>query len=51
VQTTTAKKILVELDAKRPYELDGGDRPKTKRLKFRIKPAAISVCVPEREER
>jgi YegS/Rv2252/BmrU family lipid kinase len=51
VQTTTATKIVVELDANTPYELDGGDRPKTKRLKFRIKPAAISVCVPEREER
>ena len=51
VKTTTARKILVELDGKRRYELDGGDRPKTKRLKFRIKPGAISVCVPEREER
>ena len=51
VQTTTAEKIVVELDAKMPYELDGGDRSKTKRLKFRVKPAAISVCVPEREER
>jgi YegS/Rv2252/BmrU family lipid kinase len=51
VQTTTAAKVVVELDVKMPYELDGGDRPKTKRLKFRIKPAAISVCVPEREER
>ena len=51
VKTTTAAKIVVELNAKRPYELDGGDRPKTKRLKFRVKPAAISVCVPEREER
>ena len=36
---------------KPPYELDGGDRPKTKRLKFRVKPAAIIVCVPERKER
>jgi len=51
VQTTTAEKVVVELDAKMPYELDGGDRSKTKRLKFRVKPAAISVCVPEREER
>ena len=51
VETTTAAKIDVELDNKMPYELDGGDRPKTKRLKFRVKPAAITVCVPEREER
>ncbi len=50
VRTTTATKIVVELKAKTPYELDGGDRPKTKRLKFRVKPAAISVCVPEGED-
>jgi diacylglycerol kinase (ATP) len=50
VETTTARKIVVELDTKMPYELDGGDRPKTKRLKFRVLPAAISVCVPERED-
>ena len=50
VRTVTATKIVVELKSKRPYELDGGDRTKTKRLTFRIEPAAISVCVPERED-
>jgi YegS/Rv2252/BmrU family lipid kinase len=50
VRTVTATKIVVELKTKRPYELDGGDRTKTKRLTFRIEPAAISVCVPERED-
>jgi YegS/Rv2252/BmrU family lipid kinase len=47
VEATTAVKIDVRLDKKAPYELDGGDRPKTKRLKIRAKPAAITVCVPE----
>ena len=28
VETTTATKIVVELDTKMPYELDGGDRPR-----------------------
>jgi diacylglycerol kinase family enzyme len=50
VEMTTAEKIEVRLDRKRPYELDGGDRPKTKRLTFRVKPAAVTVCVPERED-
>jgi YegS/Rv2252/BmrU family lipid kinase len=50
VETTTAQKIDVSLDTKVPYELDGGDRPKTKRLKIRVKPAAITVCVPERKD-
>jgi diacylglycerol kinase (ATP) len=51
VETTTATRIDVRLGTKRPYELDGGDRPATKRLKFRVKPGAIEVCVPDRTER
>jgi YegS/Rv2252/BmrU family lipid kinase len=51
VRRTTASKVVVEMDAKRPYELDGGERSKTKRLKFRVEPAAITVCVPEKEDR
>jgi diacylglycerol kinase (ATP) len=47
VETITATKIDVYLDEKLPYEVDGGARPKTKRLKFRVQPAAIVVCVPE----
>jgi YegS/Rv2252/BmrU family lipid kinase len=50
VETTTGEKIDVRLDKKAPYELDGGDRPKTKRLKIRAQPAAITVCVPERKD-
>jgi YegS/Rv2252/BmrU family lipid kinase len=50
VRTTTAGKIDVRLDTKSPYELDGGARPKAKRLTFRVEPAAITVCVPERED-
>ena len=29
-----------------PYELDGGDRPATRRLKIRTEPLAITVRVP-----
>ncbi|HEY7283193.1 MAG TPA: YegS/Rv2252/BmrU family lipid kinase [Actinomycetota bacterium] len=50
VRTTTAKKIDIRLRRKAPYELDGGDRSSTKRLKIRVKPAAITVCVPERKD-
>ncbi|MBE3034524.1 MAG: YegS/Rv2252/BmrU family lipid kinase [Actinobacteria bacterium] len=50
VETITATRIDVRLEKKLPYELDGGDRPKTKHLRFRVKPAAITVCVPESEE-
>ena len=37
----------MQLEKKTPYELDGGDRPNTKHLKFRLKPAGINVCVPD----
>jgi diacylglycerol kinase (ATP) len=44
--TTTGRKINISLSERQPYELDGGDRPKTKRLKVRVRPQAASVCVP-----
>lgn len=47
VETTTATKVDVRLGKKRPYELDGGDRPSTRRLKFRVKPGGIEICVPD----
>ena len=47
VQTATARSIEVRLDRKEPYELDGGDRKKTKKLDIDVEPDAISVCVPE----
>lgn len=50
VETITATRIDVRLEKKLPYELDGGDRPKTKHLRFRVKPGAITVCVPANEE-
>jgi diacylglycerol kinase (ATP) len=50
VQTTTAESIEVRLDRKVPYELDGGDRKKTKKLDIEVETAAITVCVPEEEK-
>ena len=49
VETTTALSIEIRLDRKMPYELDGGDRSKTKRIDIEVEPAAITVCVPEEE--
>jgi diacylglycerol kinase (ATP) len=46
VRTTRAKKITVRMQSKAPYEIDGGDRKPTKKLKFRIDPGALTVCVP-----
>ena len=46
VQMTKAKKIRIELDRKVEYELDGGARGKTKTLKAKVEPGAITVRVP-----
>jgi diacylglycerol kinase (ATP) len=49
VRTTTAQTIEVRLGRKTPYEMDGGERPKAKRLTIEVEPRAIRVCAPEEE--
>ncbi len=46
IKTTRARKIVIELEQRAPYELDGGPRKATRKLKFRVEPGAITVCVP-----
>lgn len=49
VSTTQAvAKVDVRLDRTLPWEIDGGDRPRTERLKVRLRPGALTVCVPGR---
>lgn len=47
VQTITAAEVDIKLEDDMVYELDGGDRSATDRLKIRVEPASITVCVPE----
>jgi YegS/Rv2252/BmrU family lipid kinase len=49
VQATSAKKIKVKLDRKVLYELDGGDRDKVSSFKVKVRPAAVTLCVPDDE--
>jgi YegS/Rv2252/BmrU family lipid kinase len=44
--TTKVHSVRVKLDRKVPYELDGGDRKKVRKLRIEIEPAAVTVCVP-----
>jgi YegS/Rv2252/BmrU family lipid kinase len=46
VQTTKARSVKVKLNRKVLYELDGGDRTKVRAFKVKVRPGAISVCVP-----
>ncbi len=47
IRTTRAKRISIKLGTPLVYELDGGARPETRRIKARVVPAAITVCVPD----
>jgi len=49
VQTTSGRKFRIDLSGDVPYELDGGERPHADRLRIKVKPGAITVCVPEEE--
>lgn len=47
VQATKARKIDIRFDKKVRFELDGGARGKTRKLKVRVKPGALIVCLPQ----
>jgi YegS/Rv2252/BmrU family lipid kinase len=47
VEMTTGSRVDVHLERKTVYELDGGDRPPSRRLKARVEPGALTVRVPE----
>ena len=47
VETTVGRTFDVRFAEPTPYEVDGSDRKTTKQLKVKVKPSAISVCVPE----
>lgn len=46
VHVTTARKVRVTSAKSLPYQMDGGARPKTKELKIRVVPAAVTIRVP-----
>jgi diacylglycerol kinase (ATP) len=46
VETARGRKFDVRFAESIPYELDGGDRKKTRRLRVKVRPAAVTVCVP-----
>jgi diacylglycerol kinase (ATP) len=48
VHTTRAKRVSIKLGAPLAYELDGGARDTTTRIKAHVVSAGITVCVPDR---
>jgi YegS/Rv2252/BmrU family lipid kinase len=45
VQATQARSVDITMSRKVVYELDGGDRKKTRKLKVKVEPAAVTLCV------
>lgn len=43
---TRGRKVDVRFTMPTIYELDGGDRPRAKKLKVRVEPAAVRIAVP-----
>jgi YegS/Rv2252/BmrU family lipid kinase len=50
VEITRGTKIDIKLARPMPYELDGGDRSPTKRLKVRVASKAVTVCCPDQKK-
>jgi diacylglycerol kinase family enzyme len=46
VVTTRGTTMRVDFDKATAYELDGGVRKATKRLRIKVRPASITICVP-----
>lgn len=51
VQMTQATRITIETRKRLPYELDGGARPKTNKLRVHVVPHAVTVRVPSSASR
>jgi diacylglycerol kinase (ATP) len=47
VKMTRGRKVSVRLDRSMPYELDGGARTKTRKLRVEVEPASVCICVPD----
>jgi YegS/Rv2252/BmrU family lipid kinase len=46
VKLARGRKFRIRFDQPQPYELDGGARPPAAKLKIKVHPAAITICVP-----
>jgi diacylglycerol kinase family enzyme len=48
VKVTQGKKFRIRFDQKVRYELDDGARPASKKLRIKVRPGSVTVCVPPR---
>jgi diacylglycerol kinase (ATP) len=46
VEVSRGKRFQIQFDRPFPYELDGGARPAVTKMRIKVHPASITVCVP-----
>jgi diacylglycerol kinase (ATP) len=46
VEVTRGKRFRIRFGRPFPYELDGGARPAVKKMRIKVHPASITICVP-----
>jgi diacylglycerol kinase family enzyme len=46
VEVTRGKRFRLRFDRRFPYELDGGARPAVKKVRIKVHPSSIKICVP-----
>jgi diacylglycerol kinase family enzyme len=45
-KVTRGKKFTIRFDQKVRFELDGGARPAGKKLRIKVRPSSVTICVP-----
>jgi diacylglycerol kinase (ATP) len=46
VTTTRGRQFRIRFDRPFPYELDGGARPDARKIRIKVRPSSITICVP-----
>jgi diacylglycerol kinase family enzyme len=46
INVTHGKKFRIQFDRPFPYELDGGARTTVTKLRVKVHPSAVTICVP-----
>jgi diacylglycerol kinase family enzyme len=46
VEVTRGEEFLIRFDRKIPYQLDGGARPPVKKMRIKVHPGSVKICVP-----
>lgn len=50
VETTQGKAFTISFNKRLAYELDGGPRPACKKLRVKVHPSSITICVPAKSK-